>query len=172
MKSVKIGLSLLAAASALALTLAPAANAAPSSATAAPAAAVTAPALITTSAKPPVRVTPSGVHTNADVDGACNSLTNGDGDFCLWFSTNFVGSLCDRFTSDANLGDNTFLTPGLGLGAVVANNSESALNADTRLSVAVFTGVNGTGAAGLIAPRGFGNFNPTFVNNVESFRFM
>jgi hypothetical protein len=175
MRSVKIGLSLLAAASALTLALAPAASAAPASAApaaAALAAASTVPALIPTSAKPPVRITPAGVHTDADQDGACNSLTNGDGDFCLWFSTNFVGSLADYFTSKPNLNTLTFLTPGLGLGSVVANNAESSLNADTRLSVVVFTGVNGTGAGGLVNPRQFGNFNPTFVNNVESFRFM
>ncbi|HVQ95732.1 MAG TPA: hypothetical protein VMU51_32200 [Mycobacteriales bacterium] len=172
MKSVKIGLSLLAAASALALTLAPAANAAPSSASAAPAAAAIAPALVSTTAKPPVRITPAGAQTNADQDGACNSLTNGDGDFCFWFSANFVGSLADYFTSKANLNTLTYLTPGLGLGQVVGNDSESSLNADTRLSVVVFTGVNGTGAAGLVNPRGFGNFNATFINNVESFRFM
>jgi hypothetical protein len=171
MKSVKIGLGLLAAASALALTATPAANAAPAPG-AAPAVTRTVPALVPTSAKPPVRLTPSGVHANADQDGACNSLTNGDGDACFWFSTNFVGSLADYFTSKPSLNTLTFLTPGLGLGQPVGNSSESVLNADTRLSVVVFTGTNGTGAAGLINPRQFGNFNTTFANNVESFQFM
>lgn len=114
---------------------------------------------------------PGGALPAANQDGACNSETNGDGDFCLWFSTNFVGSLSDFFNSDANLSNNTFLTPGLGLGSVVANNAESGLNADSNLSVIVFTGVNGTGSAGLINPRQFGNFNPTFTNNIESFMF-
>jgi len=45
------------------------------------------------------------------------------------------------------------------------------LNADSNLSVIAFTGANGTGSAGVIGPRQFGNFNTTFVNNVESFRF-
>jgi hypothetical protein len=174
MRSVKIGLSLLAAASALTLALAPAASAAPAHAApaAAPAVAGTVPALIPTTAKPPVKITPAGVQTNADQDGACNSLTNGDGDFCFWFGQNIVGSLADYFTSKANLNTLNYLTPGLGLGQAVGNTSESSLNADTRLSVVVFTGVNGTGAAGLVNPRGFGNFNATFTNNVESFRFM
>jgi hypothetical protein len=174
MRSVKIGLSLLAAASALTLALAPAASAAPAHAApaATPAAAGTVPALIPTTAKPPVKVIPAGVHTNADQDGACNSLTNGDGDFCFWFGQNFVGSLADYFTSKPNLNTLTYLTPGLGLGQPVGNTSESSLNADTRLSVVVFTGVSGTGTGGLVNPRGFGNFNATFANNVESFRFM
>jgi Peptidase inhibitor family I36 len=171
-KRVKIGLSLLAAASALALTLAPSASAAPASAPAAK----PGQALVPTSAQPPtVRSSAAGIDTgastNADQDGACNSNTNGTGDVCLWFSTNFVGSLSDSFTSKTNLNNLRFLTPGLGLGDVVANNSESALNADTRLSVVVWTGVSFSGTPGVLQPRAFGNFNPTFVNNVESFQF-
>lgn len=116
-------------------------------------------------------MTPGGALPAANQDGACNSLANGDGDLCLWFSTNFVGSLSDYFVRDANLNDNFFLTPGLGLGAVVANNSESSLNADSNLTALVFTGTGFTGAAGAIPPRQFGNFNATFVNNVESFEW-
>jgi hypothetical protein len=162
-KRVKICLSLLAAAGAVALTAAPAASAAPASAPAARPAS----ALVKASGQP------ATVHAarNADQDGACNSLANGTGDFCLWFSTNFVGSLSDSFTSKTNLGTLTFLTPGLGLGQPVANNAESALNADTRLTAVVFTGVGFSGTPGTVAPRAFGNFNPTFVNNVESFQF-
>jgi Peptidase inhibitor family I36 len=151
----------------------PAASAAltPAASPAAAASAAASP-LVPATGKPRVVTSPAGVLPAANQDGACNSETNGDGDFCLWFSTNFVGSLSDYFNSDPNLGDNRFLTPGLGLGQVVANDSESALNADTRLSVVVFTGVNGSGAGGTVAPRAFGNFNASFVNNVESFRFM
>jgi hypothetical protein len=167
---VKIGLSLLAAGSALALTLAPPAGAAPASGTPA-AAARPGSALVATSATPPTVKSNGGASTNADQDGACNSLANGTGDFCLWFSTNFVGSLSDSFTSKTNLNSLRFLTPGLGLGETVANNSESALNADTRPTAVAFTGVGFSGTPGVVAPRAFGNFNPTFANNVESFQF-
>jgi hypothetical protein len=128
-------------------------------------------ALVKASRPAPVTRAATGPLTAANQDGACNSAANGDGDMCFWFSTNFVGSLSDFFNSDGNLSDNTFLTPGLGLGAPVANNSESGLNADSNLSVFVFTGANGTGSGGFISPRQFGNFNTTFVNNIESFQF-
>jgi hypothetical protein len=156
---------------ALGLTLAPAASAAPAGA-GGTAATRYGPALVPASRPAPAVVKKNGdVTTNADQDGACNSLANGDGDFCLWFSTNFVGSLSDFFNSRTNLNNAMFLTPGLGLGQVVGNDSESALNADTRLSVVAFTGVGFSGAGGLVQPRQFGNFNPTFANNVESFQF-
>jgi hypothetical protein len=177
-KRVKIGLCSVAAASALVLALAPPAGAAAGSA--ARPAAVPAPAsaqLALVPARGPVpagTVTsqPGSVGTYDNQDGACNSLANGDGDFCYWFSTNFVGSLSDFFFSDSNLGNNTYLTPGLGLGQVVANSSESALNADSNLSVLVFTGANFSGTSGLVRPRTFGNFNSTFTNNVESHSFI
>src|SRR6266498_2108884 len=133
-------------------------------------------ALVPARAQAPVATLKTGARGSvsplANQDGACNSLSNGDGDFCYWFSTNFVGSLSDFFFSDANLGNNIFLTPGLGLGQPVANNSESALNADSFLSVLVFTGANFSGTAGIVQPRQFGNFNATFVNNVESHEFI
>jgi len=177
-KRVKIGLCSVVTASALALALAPSpAGAATTAARTGPASTPASPQAAVVPARGPVPAGtvkiggPGSVGTDDHQDGACNSLANGDGDFCFWFSTNFVGSLSDFFFSDANLGNNTFLTPGLGLGAVVANNSESALNADTRLSVLVYTGTNFTGTAGVVRPRQFGNFNATFVNNVESFEF-
>jgi hypothetical protein len=109
----------------------------------------------------------------ANQDGACNlpSSTNPDGDFCLWFGANLVGSLSDFFNSDSNLSNNMYLTPGLGLGAPVANNSESAMDADSNLSVIVFTGTGFSGTGGVISPRQTGNFNTTFADNVESFEF-
>lgn len=174
MNRVKICVMLLTVGGLLGVTLAPAANAAPSTRDAAGAAAATryGLALVPASAPAPAIVKKSGAaSTNADQDGACNSLANGDGDMCLWFSTNFVGSLADFFTSRTNLNSFTFLTPGLGLGQVVGNDSESTLNADTRLTSVVFTGVGFSGAGGAIPPRQFGNFNPTFANNVESFQF-
>jgi hypothetical protein len=167
-KRVKIGLCLLTAATAALLAMAPPAGAAPSAATTA---ATTQSALVPAHGTPVVKKT-TGAVTLANQDGACNSLSNGDGDFCYWFSTNFVGSLSDFFFSDTNLGNNTFLTPGLGLGEAVANNSESALNADSNLSVLVFTGTSFSGTSGLVQPRQFGNFNTTFVNNVESHEFI
>src|SRR6266545_1989617 len=193
-KRLKIGLCLLSVASAAVLVVALPAGATPTTAAstgaastgaastgaapsgAAPAAATAPLALVPARAQAPVATLKTGARGSvsplANQDGACNSLSNGDGDFCYWFSTNFVGSLSDFFFSDANLGNNIFLTPGLGLGQPVANNSESALNADSFLSVLVFTGANFSGTAGIVQPRQFGNFNATFVNNVESHEFI
>lgn len=185
MNRVTIALCSIAAGSALAFTMAAPASAGSTHATAptavaagthaaagtVSAAAITQPALVKASRPAPATRSTTGPLGAANQDGACNSEANGDGDFCLWFSTNFVGSLSDFFNSDTNLGNNNFLTPGLGLGSPVANNAESALNADTSLSVLVFTGTGFTGAGGLVSPRQFGNFNTTFVNNVESFSF-
>ncbi len=189
MKRLKIGLCLLSVTSAAVLVVALPAGATPTTAAstgaastgaapsgAAPAAATAPLALVPARAQAPVATLKTGARGSvsplANQDGACNSLSNGDGDFCYWFSTNFVGSLSDFFFSDANLGNNIFLTPGLGLGQPVANNSESALNADSFLSVLVFTGANFSGTAGIVQPRQFGNFNATFVNNVESHEFI
>jgi hypothetical protein len=169
---VKIGLCLLSLASALTLALAQPAGAAPSGP--APTAASGAKsALVPAQGRPAVvKIKPGTVLPNLNQDGACNSLANGDGDFCYWFSTNFVGSLSDFFFSDTNLNNNMYLTPGLGLGDVVGNDSESALNADSNLSVLVFTGLSFSGTFGVVNPRQFGNFNATFVNNVESHEFI
>jgi hypothetical protein len=168
---VKIGLCLLSVASALTLALATPAGAAPSGA-APTATSGTQPALAPAKGHPAVaNVKPGTVTPNADHDGACNTLANGDGDFCYWFGANFVGSMNDFFFSDTDLRNNLYLTPGLGLGEAVADNSESALNADSNLSVLVFTGVGFSGTAGVVNPRQFGNFNSTFVNNVASHEF-
>jgi Peptidase inhibitor family I36 len=168
-RRLKLTLCLLAAATAAALAVTPPATAAPTG----PAASGTAaPALVPATGKPAMVTRPAGAATNATQDGTCDTLANGDGEFCLWFGPNFASSLSDFFNSDGALGDNTYLSQGDGLGQIVSNNSQSAANADFRLSVAVFTGANGTGAAGVIAPRAFGNFNATFVGNVESFRFV
>jgi Peptidase inhibitor family I36 len=174
-KRVKTGLCLLAAASAMALALATPAGAAGADRTGAASATGAGPALVPAHGPVPAATRTVNRHgsvtPDADQDGACNTYGNGDGDFCYWFSTNFVGSMSDFFFSDANLGNNIFLTPGLGLGQVVANDSESALNADSNLAVIVFTGANFSGTAGFINPRQFGNFNSTFTNNVESHEF-
>jgi Peptidase inhibitor family I36 len=168
-RRLNLTLCLLTAATAAALAATPPALAAPS----APADTGTAASpLVPATAKAPFVARPAGAATNATQDGTCDTLANGDGEFCFWFNTNFTGSLSDFFNSDGLLGDNTYLSPGDGLGQLVTNNSLSAANADFRLSVAVFTGANGTGSAGVVTPRGFGNFNATFARNVESFRFL
>ncbi|EIV96583.1 peptidase inhibitor family I36 protein [Frankia sp. QA3] len=103
------------------------------------------------------------------LDGACNLYSNGDGDLCLWYFQNYGGSHADFFFADNNLNNNTFSSPGFGQGALVGNNSESAWNYDQRLTARVYTGVNSTGTWGIVAPSSGGNFNSTFINNVESF---
>ncbi|MCM3922513.1 peptidase inhibitor family I36 protein [Frankia sp. AiPs1] len=107
----------------------------------------------------------------AHVDGLCNLYSNGDGDLCLWYLSNFGGSHADFFFADSNLNDNRFNSPGAGQGAIVGNNSESAWNYDRHLTARVYNGVNYTGPSGTISPSSGGNFTPTFANNVESFQW-
>jgi hypothetical protein len=128
-------------------------------------------ALVPARGHPAVTNAKPGVQPLDHQDGACNMLSNGDGDFCFWWAANFVGSMSDFFFSDSDLRNNQYLTPGLGLGEFVADNSESALNADSNLSVLVFTGVGFSGTAGIVNPRQFGNFNTTFKDNVASHEF-
>jgi len=106
------------------------------------------------------------------LDGTCNVYSNGDGDLCLWYLRNFVGSRADFFWADSNLNDNRFITPGAGQGQIVGNNSESAWNYDRHLTAQVWTGINNTGTAGIISPNSGGNFVVPFINNVESFRWI
>lgn len=113
----------------------------------------------------------TGVASN-HLDGACDMLSNGDGDFCLWFFSNFVGSYADFFFSDFNLFDNVFLTPGAGQGAVVGADAESDLNADANLTAVVCTGTGQTGTCGVVPPRTFGNFVAPWRNGVASFQFV
>jgi hypothetical protein len=170
-RRLKLTLCLLTAATAATLAVTSPATAAPTGPSAAgPTAAV--PALVPATGKPKLVTRPAGAVTNATQDGVCDTQANGEGDFCLWFGPNFNSSLSDFFNSDPLLGDNTYLSAGDGIGQIVSNNEQSAANADFRLSVAVFVGPNGTGTAGVIAPRDFGNFNATFAKNVESFRFI
>jgi Peptidase inhibitor family I36 len=98
------------------------------------------------------------------LDGSCNS-----GDLCLWYFAGFQGSTVDFFWGDDNLGDNVFLSPGSGQGAVVANNAESAWNYDPTLTAWTCSGTFQTGDCGHILPNSGGDFiYPTYFNNVES----
>jgi len=113
----------------------------------------------------------TGHATNAHQDGFCNNppANVGDGDFCLWFLSNFGGSYSDFFFADTNLTDNVFITAGSGQGQTVAANAESALNADSNLTARVCTGVGQTGSCNIVPPRGFGNFVAPYFNGVRSF---
>jgi hypothetical protein len=103
------------------------------------------------------------------LDGACNIYPNGTGDLCLWYLVNFVGASVDFYYSDNNLGNNAFIRPpNPGLGAVVANNTESGVNYDSIYTAWGCTGVNYTGLCGFARPHARGNITPAFKNNVES----
>jgi hypothetical protein len=178
MNRVKTGLGLVAAAGALALALAtPASAAGPStkgSANAPAARPVPAAAMHVHSTPAPASRTAAGSSVGAitagHLDGACDVYSpGGDGDFCLWFLSNFVGSYADFFFADTNLTDNTFLTPGSGQGATVAANAESDLNADSNLTARVCTGAGQTGSCNIVPPHGFGNFIAPWRNGVVSF---
>lgn len=116
---------------------------------------------------------PSGAATSLVAeDGACDLYSDGTGEMCLWFLANFSNSMDDLYFNDGNLSDNFFRTPGAGLGQSVINNAESDWNRDTIFTAQVWTGLNFTGTSGVVPPTGFGNFNSTFVNNVESLQFI
>jgi hypothetical protein len=101
-------------------------------------------------------------------DGACDLYADGTGELCLWFFADFSGSYADYYTNESDLRDNTFLTPGPGLGQTVANNAESGWNRDLIFTAVVWTDPFFTGVSGTVAPGAWGNFNSTFKNNVES----
>jgi hypothetical protein len=190
MNRVKTGLGLLATGAALTLALATPASAGPASdgagsktsgstANQAPDRAVPAAAIRTGHATPASKaprtaaaagVGGTGVVTAGHQDAACDVYSpGGDGDFCLWFLSNFVGSYSDFFFADTNLTDNTFLTAGSGQGQTVAANAESDLNADSNLTARVCTGVGQTGSCNIVPPHGFGNFIAPWFNGVRSF---
>lgn len=180
MNRMKTGLGLLATAGALALALAAPASAAGTSTKGtanAPAARQVPAAAMKVHATPApasrsdrAGSSVSGPVTAGHLDGACDVYSpGGDGDFCLWFLSNFVGSYADFFFADTNLTDNVFLTPGSGQGAVVGADAESDLNADSNLTARVCTGVGQTGSCNIVPPHGFGNFIAPWRNGVDSF---
>ncbi|SNQ48532.1 conserved exported hypothetical protein [Frankia canadensis] len=106
------------------------------------------------------------------LDGACNRLSSGTGDLCLWYFSNFGGSFSDFFFADSNLNDNVFIAQGAGQGQRVGNNTMSAVNFDNVFTAQLWTGTNYTGAS-LNIPAGSGNSNlGGFNNNVESFKWI
>lgn len=112
------------------------------------------------------KAAPKGPTARYSQDGYCDAYGN-YGELCLYW-TDFSSAMADFYWSDGNLFDNVFLSPGAGQGQIVANNSESAWNRDLVYGWTVYTGVYGTGSGGYIPPGGYGWFNATFFNNVES----
>jgi len=102
------------------------------------------------------------------LDGYCHLYANGTGDVCLYYLSNFVGSLADFYSNDSNLWNNYFLSPGAGQGSVVANNAESVWNRDLIYTAYLCVGTNYTAPCGWVAPGAYGNLNSTYKNNVES----
>jgi len=115
---------------------------------------------------------PSQTGPRAHQDGACDLKPDGNGDFCLYGRANRNASYSDFYDADDNLWDNYFLSPGEGQGVVVADQSESYWNRDQRCGLWVYTETQYSGDGMYIPPRWHGNFNATFVNNVESLRWV
>src|SRR5215213_736286 len=98
----------------------------------------------------------------------CSAYSDGHGDFCLWYLSNFTGSRTGFLRNDANLADDTFVGAGSGLGSTVTNNAESDWNYDRFATVFVATSPGYTGSIGFVGPSSGGNFSSTYKNNVES----
>lgn len=104
----------------------------------------------------------------AAVTRSCYSYSNGTGDLCLWYFQNYSGSRGGVYSSDSNLVDNYFATLGSGQYRSMTNNTESDFNYDYYYRAVVATSPGYYGYRGTINPRTGGNFNSTYVNNVES----
>jgi len=102
----------------------------------------------------------------ASKDGVINT-----GEFVQWYFSGYSGGCEDDFSGDATFFNDTFKNCGQGasgVGAVVANNTESDWNYDPSFTAHVCTGTNSTGTCGFILPNSGGNFSTTYKNNVES----
>jgi Peptidase inhibitor family I36 len=97
-------------------------------------------------------------------DGACN-----EGDACLWYLSDFRGSVYDNSHNEPNLVNNRFISAGLGQLAQVGNDAESVFNQDGAVALVVCTGPNYTGTCGTVPPFTGGTLTSTYFNNVESF---
>jgi len=98
----------------------------------------------------------------------CYAYSNGRGDFCLWYLTNYTQSRGGVGSNDSNLVNNYFVTSGSGQGSSLTNNAESDYNYDSYYTAKVTTSPNYYGYVGSVRPRTGGNFNSTYTNNVES----
>lgn len=111
----------------------------------------------------------SSGNQQAHIDSTiCYVYSNGTGDLCQWYYTNYSGSRGGTYSNDASLWDDRFMTGGSGQGAIMANNAESTWNYDSYYTAWVCTGTSYTGSCGYVKPNSGGNFNGTYYNNVES----
>lgn len=114
------------------------------------------------------RPQPGGASGQRVTGDTCTAYSDGHGDLCLWYSSNFVGSRTGFLRDDANLSDDRFVEAGSGQSSTVTNNAESAWNYDRFGTAFVTTSPNYTGFVGSMAPNSGGNFSATYKNNVES----
>jgi Peptidase inhibitor family I36 len=98
----------------------------------------------------------------------CSSYSDGHGDLCLWYFSNFSGSSAGFLRNDANLVDDRFTSVGSGQSSLVTNNAESVWNYDRFKTAYVATSPGYTGFVGFLSPWSGGNFTSTYRNNVES----
>ena len=117
----------------------------------------------TTKATNPMRVSDSGFSTQAQFNGLCETY-----ELCIFRLNGFQGSMVDYFTADPNYGDNTYFMWGVGLGEPLANNSQSAYNADPFYWAIVCTDTFYSGQCGCVPPSNGGDFLPDWFLNVES----
>jgi len=101
-------------------------------------------------------------------DGVCDYYSWGYGDLCLfYYRRGTTSSLSDFYIGDPSLWDNRFLSPAWGQFEVVANNSMSVWNRDSRYFAWVCNGQNYV-ECGPVYPGDYYDFNPVSSRNVES----
>jgi hypothetical protein len=110
----------------------------------------------------------SAARPNLTTGDACSAYSDGHGDLCMWYFSNYNGSNTGFLRSDYNLNDDHFVSAGSGQNSLVTNNAESVWNYDHYTTAYVATSPGFTGSIGYIRPWTGGNFSSTYSNNVES----
>jgi hypothetical protein len=98
----------------------------------------------------------------------CYLYSNGTGDLCSWWNTNYGQSRGGNYYADANWLDNYFVTAGYGQWSSMNNNSASAYNYDSYLTARVYTGANGTGYWKVLSPKYGQNHQYPFYLTISS----
>ena len=106
-----------------------------------------------------------GTASQTSEDGECDY-----GDFCLYYNSNWRGSLWDTDSYDRNLRNNYFVSGGGGQDKKVTNDSASYRNnSDYDVYVCKLTSFNG--GCRWLAANSQGNLTGSWKNNVESLYF-
>jgi len=103
-----------------------------------------------------------GATTASARDGRCDNL-----EFCLYYNSNYQGSVSDHDEQVADLAPYVFKGPGAGRGQTVKNNAASACNNMGRYTARVYYNSNFQGAYDDIDPRSCRNLSRTYNENAS-----